>query len=44
MRERNGRVIKEHVQRTHGQIQREVGMRMAGEIGGEMKTTVLEQQ
>ena len=51
MGERKGKVVKEHVERTHGQSQRwerlRVGARVsgAGEIGsGKMQTTVLEQQ
>ena len=43
--ERKGRIIKEHVQRTHGQIQRRVGLRVGGrEWWGDMETTVLAQQ
>ena len=33
MGRKEGRVIKEHVQRTHGQSQRGVGSRVGGEDG-----------
>ena len=49
--EKRGKGFQEHVQRTHGQNQRQVGSRVGsgdgsgGETGGgEMETTVLEQQ
>ena len=51
MWERRERAINEHVQRTHGQSQRGVGLRVGGgdwkggqSGGGKMKTIVLEQQ
>ena len=50
-RRKSGRVIKEHVLRTHGQSQRGIGLRVGGWVGGARKgrggkveTTVLEQQ
>ena len=43
--ERRGRVIKDHVYRTHGQSQRGKGLRGVKESGGrKMETAVLEQQ
>ena len=34
MRERRGRVIKEHVSRTHGPRQKGLGLRVGGGVGG----------
>ena len=51
MEENKGRVAKEHIQRTCGQSQkgrmeggRWGGMGQGQNVGGEMETTVLEQQ
>ena len=47
--ERRGRVVKKHVQRTHGQWQTGDGLRVGGGFvggsgDGKMETTVIEQQ
>ena len=51
MRVKRGKGFQEHVERTHGQNQRGVGSREGsgdgwggGMMGGDMETTVLEQQ